>query len=189
MSIMTNSFVSRSLRKSLGFTMIEVLVAILVLSVGLLGIAALQLSSLKVNQGAYYRSQASILATDILDRMRANRNAYLAGNYDNLNTGNGVQSEQTCVSAATGCSVAQIALQDFREWQGYFVDVAGVGAGFMPLIPGATGTVTRDGSNNATVTISWVQERWVPESQGTSEEIGYMDKELAQQQLQVIVRI
>jgi type IV pilus assembly protein PilV len=64
-----------------GTTLIETLVALVVLSVGLLGIAALQMTSLRNNRGANFRSQAQVLAYDIADRMRANRNAALANAY------------------------------------------------------------------------------------------------------------
>lgn len=65
-----------------GATLIEVLVALLVLSVGLLGLAGMQMTALKSNQSAYYRSQATVLAYDIIDRMRANRADALNGVYD-----------------------------------------------------------------------------------------------------------
>ena len=69
-------------RRTRGFTLIEALVALLVLSIGLLGVAALQLTSLRSNHGSAMRSQATFLAYDIIDRMRANRAAALAGNYN-----------------------------------------------------------------------------------------------------------
>lgn len=65
-----------------GATLIEVLVAMLVLSIGLLGLAGMQMTALKSNQSAYYRSQATVLAYDIIDRMRANRADALNGVYD-----------------------------------------------------------------------------------------------------------
>jgi type IV pilus assembly protein PilV len=64
-----------------GFTLIEALVALLVLSIGLLGVAALQLTALQNNNNALFRSQATYLAYDIADRIRANRSAALAGGY------------------------------------------------------------------------------------------------------------
>ncbi len=64
-----------------GTTLVETLVALVVLSVGLLGIAALQMTSLRNNRGAHLRSQAQVLAYDIADRMRANRNAAMANAY------------------------------------------------------------------------------------------------------------
>lgn len=65
-----------------GFTLIEVLISILVLSVGLIGMAGLQNTSLKSSYSAYYRSQASWLAYDMADRMRANLSAAKAGDYN-----------------------------------------------------------------------------------------------------------
>ena len=65
-----------------GFSLIEVLITFIVLSVGLLGLAALQANGLKNNQSAFWRSQATILAYSITDCMRANRTAALNGNYN-----------------------------------------------------------------------------------------------------------
>ncbi len=64
-----------------GFTLLEVMIAILILSFGLLGIAGLQIRSVKVNQGSVYRSVAALRANEIADRMRANPAGYIAGNY------------------------------------------------------------------------------------------------------------
>lgn len=65
-----------------GVGLIEVLVALLVLSTSLLAIAALQTRSLQYNQSSYFRSQANILAYDIIDRMRINRENVSAYNLD-----------------------------------------------------------------------------------------------------------
>lgn len=62
--------------------MVEVLVTIIVLSVGLLGLAALHATGLKNNQSAYWRSQATMLAYGIMDSMRSNRDAALEERYD-----------------------------------------------------------------------------------------------------------
>jgi type IV pilus assembly protein PilV len=55
-----------------GFTLIEILVALLVVSVGLLGVATLQVRGQQFNQVAYFRTQAAFLAHDIMERMRIN---------------------------------------------------------------------------------------------------------------------
>jgi len=60
-------------RHSAGMTLIEVLVTLVIISVGLLGVAALQLTTVRNNYDAYVRSQAAVMASDMLDRMRANR--------------------------------------------------------------------------------------------------------------------
>ena len=69
-------------RRARGFSMLEVLIALVVTSIGLLGLAALQATSLRLNHGSFLRSQATLFAHDIADRMRANRVAALDGDYD-----------------------------------------------------------------------------------------------------------
>jgi type IV pilus assembly protein PilV len=64
-----------------GFSLLEVLVGLIILAVGLLGLAGLQMVSLRQNNEAYIRSQATLQAYDILDRMRANRQYALDGEY------------------------------------------------------------------------------------------------------------
>ncbi|HET8705752.1 MAG TPA: type IV pilus modification protein PilV, partial [Pseudomonadales bacterium] len=56
-----------------GSSMIEVLVSMIILLVGILGIASLQTRGITNSKGSYYRTQAAIFAEDIFDRMRANR--------------------------------------------------------------------------------------------------------------------
>ncbi len=60
-------------RRAAGFTLLEILISMLVLAIGLLGIAAMQLRGLQFSHDAYLRSQISVLAYDIADRMRLNR--------------------------------------------------------------------------------------------------------------------
>jgi len=60
-------------RRMAGMSMIEVLITLVIVSFGLLGVAALQIMSLQVNQGANQRSQASMLAVSVLDSIRGNR--------------------------------------------------------------------------------------------------------------------
>lgn len=71
-----------TIQASRGVALLEVLIAIVVLSVGLLGQSGIQASTLRVNHGALVRSQATTLAYDALDRMRANAPAAAAGDYD-----------------------------------------------------------------------------------------------------------
>lgn len=65
-----------------GFSLIEALIAALVLGIGLLGIAGMTAAGLRSTDSANLRTQATILAEDILERMRANRAAAIAGDYD-----------------------------------------------------------------------------------------------------------
>ncbi|MEO7432624.1 MAG: type IV pilus modification protein PilV [Dokdonella sp.] len=74
-------FVIRTASTSRGFSLLEVLIAILIFSFGMLGLAALQSFSVKSNQSANFRTQATSLAYMIIDRMRANPEAVLQGQY------------------------------------------------------------------------------------------------------------
>ena len=65
-----------------GFTLLEVLVALLVLSFGLLGMAGLQATGLRNNNNALQRTHASVLALDVIERMRVNRADAAAGAYN-----------------------------------------------------------------------------------------------------------
>ncbi len=71
-----NSPCIAGLRRQRGVSLLEVLISIVILSVGLLGYAGLQTISMKNNTSALHRSQATILAYDIIDRIRANRPNY-----------------------------------------------------------------------------------------------------------------
>jgi type IV pilus assembly protein PilV len=96
-------FQLRSPAMERGFTLIEILVTVVLISVGLLGVAALQLTTLRGNQDAYVRSQASVLADDILDRMRVNPFEFRAGAYSVDFNGEGDASTR--------------AGRDLRDWQ------------------------------------------------------------------------
>ncbi len=106
------------LKRQNGASLLEVLVAIVVLSLGLLGLAGLQVASLQLNQGALQRSQATLLAYDILDRMRANKVDALAGDYE-IATG----------ASASGSTVPDL---DLADWKAALVRALGPGAdGFV----------------------------------------------------------
>jgi len=109
------------LRKSCatGFTLVEVLVAVVVLAVGLLGMAGLQVLALKGNQSSLQRSLALLLISDIAERMRANASAARNGTYKLSPANPGLAPPlptPDCRSAAA-CSSAQLASFDLAEWQ------------------------------------------------------------------------
>lgn len=129
-----------------GFTMIEVLVAIFVLAIGLLGLAGLQANSLKNNTSAYTRTQAQLLAYDMLDRMRSNLPGVSTGNYDDLL--GATPTDPNC--AGTGCSVAQLAEHDAYEWSNLLAQT----------LPSGQGEVSGNGLGSIfTITVMWDDER------------------------------
>jgi type IV pilus assembly protein PilV len=115
---------------SLGFTLVEVLVALVVLSIGLLGLAGLQSRGLQFNQGAVMRTQATQLIYDLSDRMRANIKAFETGAY--LGAG---AATATCHTSG-GCTPAQMAADDLATW------TQAVGR----ILPLGTAVICRDAS-------------------------------------------
>ena len=113
--------------------MLEILISIMILSIGLLGLASLQAFSLKNAGNANYRGSAAQLAYDLADRMRANRAALDAGSYNNQQ---GVLVT-TCFQAA-GCNTLQMAQMDVYVWN---QDIA-------RLLPGGKGFVCTDSTPN-----------------------------------------
>lgn len=102
-------------RHAAGFSLLEVLVALFVLSIGLLGLAALQTTGIKFNQQSYQRTQATLQAYEIIDRMRANRaGGTINALYDDVTLGSKPGSDN-CAST-TDCDADQMAEFDIRTW-------------------------------------------------------------------------
>lgn len=113
-----------------GLSLIEVLVAIFILAVGLLGLAAMQLQSLKFTQGSQWRSQANFLAYDIVERVRANRS--------------NVSSYVIAMDTTTQESGTSVAENDLITWRNQLAET----------IPGGRGSVAwDDGALQLTVVI------------------------------------
>jgi type IV pilus assembly protein PilV len=148
------------LKKNCGFTLIEVLIAVLVLSIGLLGLAGLQAVSLRSNHSGLLRSQANILAYDLIDRMRANRNAALSTSIYLMDFDEGPDETATnCESASASCGEGDTGAFDKNQWKCMLgawnsaticttLNISGV-------LPGGQGNVTRDVNNVYTVEIRY----------------------------------
>lgn len=95
-----------------GVSMIEVLITLVVFSIGLLSVAGLQTISKKSNYDAMQRTQASILAMDMLERMRANSTAL--SSY--VTSDAGAEATPSVLCDATACNPAQLAAWDIYEW-------------------------------------------------------------------------
>ncbi len=117
----------------LGSSLIEVLVSLLVLSGGMLGIAGVQSVSLRNNQAAYYRTQATMLTSEIIERMRANKIGVDNDAYDDAAGG-----ETAACFTAAGCTPNQMAAQDIFDWD----------ADLAAALPGGVGIVCLDSTGN-----------------------------------------
>ncbi|HEY5602339.1 MAG TPA: type IV pilus modification protein PilV [Gammaproteobacteria bacterium] len=167
------------IRNSTGVSMIEILVTIVVLSIGLLGMAALQLTGMRSTNSATYRTQATLLANDIAERMRANIDAVNENLYMNVDSASNINcgafpathcSEyyNAGAQAATACTTAQMAAYDINIW---FCGVNSNGAragGVQAALPQAAATITCTDTNPTggdvdpctdrsphTITVSW----------------------------------
>ena len=122
-----------SMYRQRGAGLIEVLVTVLILGTSLLALAALQSKSLQYNHSAYLRSQANILAYDILDRVRINR-----GNVSSY-------SQKMDAGKPLGGTVAS---NDIRDWL----------SNIESMLPGADGAITCDANDVCTVEIQWAEQ-------------------------------
>jgi len=127
------------MRKQNGFSMLEVLVTIVIVSFGLLGIAGLIANSLKANHSSYARSQASWLANDIIDSMRANRSVAE------------VTASPYILAIGDSPSGSGIPFDDLTAWRAKLAEV----------LPSGTGGVGIDAAhdNKVVVTIQWDDSR------------------------------
>lgn len=94
-----------------GFSMLEVLIAILVFSLGIIGLAGLLIFAIQSNHVAYLRTQATFLAHNMADRMSANPVGLWNGKYNGNYPVNG-----NTANCAAGCNANQLARYDQQQW-------------------------------------------------------------------------
>lgn len=153
------SKIKRNFNRNKGFTLIEALVTVIVMSIGLLGVAALQNTSVKLSYDSYLRTQSALLSTDLFDRMRANLSVdYSQLSFDSSNT------SLDCSEAAANCTALEMATYDAATWRGRVEEVFGADSGF-------TIDVTDTGSEGIdfTITFTWSARLSDPSSQNPND--------------------
>lgn len=125
-----------------GFGLIESLVALVVISVGMIGIAALYGQGLRASSTAFYRTHAVNLAADMADRIRVNRRG--GASYGGAAVNNGCDP-----GGGVNCTPAQMAAHDLSVWQ----------AQVAALLPAGVGVVQFTGTTPPTYTIrvTWTE--------------------------------
>lgn len=138
-----------------GMTLIEVLIAFVILAIGMLGIAGMLLLSSKVNNSSYAKQQAVQCIYDMFDKIRANYQAAINGSYNisNINS-----SGSPVIPAAPGtmcdqsnCSTTELAAYDTWYWLSAEVSKLPRGSGSITTSP-APGTA---GTTLITITVQW----------------------------------
>jgi type IV pilus assembly protein PilV len=129
-----------------GFTLVEVMVSIVLLTISMLGLAALQNSSTRFDHQAFLRSQSVIQMTDIVDRMRANNGGVVGGYY----TPNPVPDSyaRDCGDSSQTCSPQELAVFDIVKWK----------IGNLAKLPNGTGTITALGGNIFEISVLWEEQ-------------------------------
>lgn len=145
-----------------GYSLVEVLVAVVIISVGILGIAGLQVISIQQNRSALVRAEATKYASDILDRIRVNR-----GEDYTVDIASNPSAPPDCMAGT--CSTAQMKSFDLNYWKCAInhKDDAGVvlgacgGLGFQAadnFIPGGQGGIVLTANNVYEVTVRWKED-------------------------------
>jgi type IV pilus assembly protein PilV len=140
-------------RRQRGFSLVEVLIALVVMSVGMLGIAGLYVQSLQAGRTSMFRHHAVTLAGDVADRIRANPVAGAAYNH----AANATGTNNNCVTGGIDCNAAEMAANDIFFWQAQADDTLPAGDVAVVFTPAA-------GANPPTyqITVSWTEPNQVP---------------------------
>ena len=149
-------------RQQAGLTLVEVLVSVVILLVGLLGLAALMTSSQKAESESYQRAQALLLLQDMVGRINANRAvaACYAITID-ASTGTpylGVGADVSGLVCGVGSATANTrAIQDLVDWSDLLAGASETAGGNVGAMVGARGCVTEDDAANRiyTVSVAW----------------------------------
>lgn len=136
-----------------GFTLTEVLIAVLVLSLGMLGLVGLQMISTRSNQSAYHRSQAALLAQDVLERMRINVAEARNGGYD-IAFANNAPSPPNCVGPGRNCNPNALRRFDLAEWLGRVSSELPSGDGQIAV---SADTSVSPAAYSVTVSVRWFE--------------------------------
>jgi len=127
-----------------GFTLVEVLVALVVMTVGMLGIAALYVEGLRMSRTSIYRMNAVNLAADMAERIRTNPS--VPADY----AGNGPGAENDCVNGVNACTEQELAEDDWWRWRAAMTEN-------MP--PDTAGDIAVNDAINGTdqydITVTW----------------------------------
>ncbi len=141
-----NSVLKR--RRQTGFSLVEVMITLVIMSVGMLGIAGLYVQSLQAGRTSMFRHNAVTLAGDVADRIRANPRAAIAYTA-------GAGTDNNCVTAGTDCTPGQMAAHDILLWKAQALD----------SLPSGDVVVVFDGGvvpPTYQITISWIEPGETP---------------------------
>jgi len=155
-----------SVHRTKGFTLVEVLVALVIISVGLLGIAATQAVALGTTAGAHIESLVAIEAQSLAAAMEADSDYWAAGHFPSKAftvtgatiSSNGLKASADCTAKA--CTPTEMAAYDLRRW----------GQNLQNLIPTASGKISCKAGVPpvCTITVAWTEKTAAAINKGTA---------------------
>ena len=137
-------------RRQTGFSLVEVLITLVIMSVGMLGIAGLYVQSMQAGRTSMFRHHAVTLAGDVADRIRANPTADIAYTAP-------VGVDNNCVLGGVDCTPVQMAANDILLWKDQAANTLPGGDVTIVLTPEA-GLVPP----TYQITVSWTEPGQVP---------------------------
>ena len=145
-----NRSLCNPLARQRGFSLVEVMVTLAIVSVGALGMAALQTVTLRSYNNALLESQAATLAQDVIERVRANPNGDYTTGYESAIAG------AVCTGLNANCNADAMARYDLMAWKCALGAVSNICAagGIAGQLPAGAGSITVAG-NIYTVSIRW----------------------------------
>jgi len=138
--------IQNKLKSQNGFTLLEVMIAMVIFAVGMLGLAGIQALSLESSHSSYSRSQAILLAYDMVDRMKANS---VAGTAYEITTSTTIDETTVTMCDSVTCNSAQMANFDHWQWK----------SALPTLLISGQGQVVNTASTDYTITVHWDEDR------------------------------
>ena len=132
-----------------GFTLVEVMIAMIIFAIGLLGLAGLQATSLMNEHSSYTRSQAVLLAYEMADRMRANPDGGTAYATATTETAADITGYSSTLCTANPCNPATMAIYDLGSWK----------TALPTLLLSGQGQIVNTADTNYTITVHWDEDR------------------------------
>lgn len=130
-----------------GFSMLEILITLVIIAVAMLGTAGMQLNAMRLNKGSQFRTQAIFLASDMAERLEANKSEAILGTYAVATTN--VVSTPATNCAAAACNAASLAAWDIGQWE----------QSVSNLLPQASWSIIQDTSGDPStyrIIVNWI---------------------------------
>jgi len=138
-----------------GFTLVEVLVSLLIFTLGIVSVAGLQVTNLSGNQSASNRVKAVWLVADIAERMRANPSGGVNGHYEFDSTSYTPPGSVCDFSDASGCTGEEVAQYDLWYWEALLNGREAPGMQMHSELPEAEAVIRDHGDGSYTIEVQW----------------------------------